>query len=65
MSKPNHPVSCSECRTPVAEIQGDLLIIKTKHHGEWHTTAIKFTGDLDIENLIVQMGITHSGDGRL
>jgi hypothetical protein len=33
-------VHCSSCETPVAEWQGSVLLIKSKHHGESHVTAI-------------------------
>jgi hypothetical protein len=57
MSKDSKPVPCSECNTPVAEIQGDLLIIKRRHHGEEHTTVIRFSGGLDINNIVIQTGV--------
>ena len=31
---------CSQCSTPLAEIQNGCLVIKAKHHGELHTTVI-------------------------
>lgn len=31
---------CAECSTPIAEIMGGSLIIRSKHHGEKHTTSI-------------------------
>jgi|ETNvirnome_2_130_1030620.scaffolds.fasta_scaffold122054_2 hypothetical protein len=35
-------VICSEsgCGTTVAELQGGVLLLKVKHHGETHTTVI-------------------------
>jgi len=33
-------ILCTECGTPVAEIIGDVLVIKVKHHGEQHATII-------------------------
>ena len=33
-------VNCAECSTPIAEIVGGSLVIKSKHHGERHTTSI-------------------------
>ena len=35
-------VRCDECKTPVFELRNGLLIIKTKHHGQAHTTIITF-----------------------
>ena len=51
------PLPCSECDLPAAEIQGDLLIIRSRHHGEQHVTVVKFAGGLDINTLVVQTGI--------
>lgn len=31
---------CDGCGTPVAELIGGLLIIKSKHHGEQHITVL-------------------------
>jgi hypothetical protein len=33
---PAHP----DCGTPVAEVEGDTLIIETRHHGERHTSSV-------------------------
>ena len=33
-------IRCSQCSTPLAEIQNGYLVIKAKHHGELHTTVI-------------------------
>lgn len=35
-------VECSNpnCRTPVAAIMGNSLVIKSRHHGEHHVTVI-------------------------
>ena len=33
-------VPCAECETPVAEVQDDVLIIKSRHHGDRHLTVI-------------------------
>jgi hypothetical protein len=32
-------VQCSKCNTPVAEVVGGSLIIRSKHHGTRHVTA--------------------------
>lgn len=34
---------CAECNTPVAEVSGGSLVIKSKHHGEKHTTSISIS----------------------
>ena len=34
------PVFCSHCGTPVAELVGGMLIIRSKHHGENHVTVL-------------------------
>jgi len=41
-------LECSECHTPIAEIAGGSLIIKSKHHSQRHTTAISLN---DLMNL--------------
>ena len=33
-------LQCSECNTPIAEITGGSLVIKSKHHSQRHATAI-------------------------
>ena len=35
-------VPCDECQTPVAELRADCLVIKSRHHNEWHVTVISF-----------------------
>ena len=37
-------IRCALCGTPVAEWQGDSLIIIDRHHGEKHTTVIPTLG---------------------
>jgi len=32
-------VQCAECNTPIAEIIGGSLIIRSKHHSSRHTTV--------------------------
>lgn len=34
------PVYCSECDTKVAEVRDGALVIRARHHGQWHTTVI-------------------------
>lgn len=31
---------CDECRTPVAELVGNTVVIQVNHHGQKHTTII-------------------------
>ena len=33
-------IICDKCGTPVAELAGGLLIIRSKHHGENHLTVL-------------------------
>ena len=33
-------VPCDECATPVAELRPGGLVIKSRHHNEWHVTII-------------------------
>lgn len=33
-------VRCQECQTPVAEFRNGDLLIKSRHHGEWHVTVV-------------------------
>lgn len=35
-------VSCDECETPVAELRADCIVIKSRHHNQWHVTVISF-----------------------
>lgn len=34
----NQLVTCQKCRTPVFELAGNKLVVRAKHHGEWHTS---------------------------
>lgn len=34
-----YKIQCAECNTPVAEIAGGSLIIRSKHHSKRHVTA--------------------------
>ena len=36
---PEH-VRCAECGTPVAEVQGEALVIRSVHHGDRHVTVL-------------------------
>ena len=33
-------LKCAECNTPVAEIAAGSIIIRSKHHGKRHVTAL-------------------------
>lgn len=33
-------ILCDQCRTPVARLVGNLLVIHTTHHSERHTTFL-------------------------
>ncbi len=33
-------VRCQCCNTPLFEIVGDRLLVKARHHGEWHVTSL-------------------------
>lgn len=33
---------CNECELPAARFVGRCLVIKTRHHGQKHTTIITF-----------------------
>lgn len=35
-------VRCQCCNTPLFEIAGDRILVKAKHHGEWHVTSLSF-----------------------
>ena len=35
-------VPCDECQTPVAEVRADCIVIKSRHHNQWHVTVISF-----------------------
>jgi len=34
---------CPNCSTPMAELRGNELVIRTKHHGEWHEGRFDLT----------------------
>lgn len=40
LSEPRQPVQCDCCQLPAAEIVGGALVIRSRHHGESHTTAL-------------------------
>lgn len=41
METSRRKVGCAECRTPVAEVVDGVLVIKSRHHGNVHTTIIR------------------------
>lgn len=43
-------IRCSECNTPIAEVQNGCLVIRAKHHGDEHTTV------LPLDDLLRQYG---------
>lgn len=44
MDKRRVVIRCHEdnCVTPVAELRPGQLIIKTRHHNQWHVTVVTF-----------------------
>lgn len=42
-------VLCAECNTPIAEVNGGSLIIRSKHHSQRHVTHIALN---DLNQLI-------------
>jgi len=36
-------VLCLSCGTPIAEVQHDALLIRSKHHGEEHVNVLTLT----------------------
>jgi len=36
----SQPVQCDCCQLPAAEIVGGTLVIRSKHHGDRHTTVL-------------------------
>lgn len=45
------PIRCDECNTPVAELRGEVLVIRSRHFGQTHVTTIP------LRQLLVQCGI--------
>lgn len=35
-------LGCADCTTPVAEVDGDAILIRSRHHGAVHVTRIVF-----------------------
>jgi hypothetical protein len=33
-------LSCDECSTTAIEVEGDVLVIRSRHHGDQHMTRI-------------------------
>ena len=52
-------IRCSQCSTPLAEIQNGYLVIKAKHHGEEHFTVIA------INDLLRRYGDVKEKEGKI
>ncbi len=50
------PIRCDECNTPVAELRGEVLVIRSRHFGQTHVTTIP------VQWLMQQCGILHMPD---
>ncbi len=33
-------VTCEHCQTPLFELRGSCLVVKAKHHHQWHISVI-------------------------
>lgn len=42
--KEQQPLRCACCHLPAAHIQGDVLVITSRHGSEHHTTTISLAG---------------------
>jgi hypothetical protein len=42
-------LKCAECNTPVAEVAAGSIIIRSKHHGNRHITAMSIS---DLQSII-------------
>jgi hypothetical protein len=40
-------VRCQECGKPIAEVRDGMLVIKVKHHGDWHVSVIPLSSLLE------------------
>lgn len=43
----NQLVRCSQCRTPIARLTPEALVIESRHHGERHVTVVSLASLLD------------------
>lgn len=39
---------CDECNTPVAEVRGDTLVIRSRHNREEHVTILRIADLVDL-----------------
>ena len=48
--QPGRRILCSAagCNTTVAELRGRTLVLRTKHHGQWHESHISVDTLLDL-----------------
>lgn len=53
-------IRCQECEHPVAEVRGQTLIIRSRHHGHQHVTVIplaeliELTGKITLDTVCVK-----------
>jgi len=33
-------VPCEECGHPILAVRGNVVVVKVKHHGDWHTSVV-------------------------
>ncbi len=33
-------VPCDECGHPLFAVRGSMVVVKVKHHGDWHTSVV-------------------------
>ena len=48
-------IRCAECGTPVAEVQGGALVIRSIHHGNGHVTVLSWD---ELRRLLEHAGVT-------
>jgi hypothetical protein len=41
-------ILCTDCGTPIAQIVGDCLVVKVKHHGTTHVSVLPVAGLLQL-----------------
>lgn len=46
---------CDQCRLPVAEVVGDVVVIHSRHHGRKHTTCIPISMILEAAKVTVDI----------
>jgi len=52
-----NPIRCAECGTPVAEVQGNNVLIRSKHHGETHVTVLSLD---ELRRLLEHPGVANA-----